>query len=354
MAEIMDAAGVQSVVTVVRDDAWGRSLASSIEGALASNGQTLAGAVVFQPAASDWGPTIAAIASAIGTNDNAGVAFVGVRTEQDSLAAAAQGNAALMAVPWFVTPSGFYRDMPDATRSFAGAVNMTAIVNYVEDSAKKSALDARVPGLTFYEYAAYDGLFILGNSIGAVVETGKTSGIGAADLKPLVADRADMYYGVLGNIMLDESGDLVSPNTYGVYTIMAPTNMWSLGYVHPMQCGVSLGMRVVPFGDVRIGGTMSAEQTIKNAGRMPLSMVSISADPWLQTPSGAQVLPAGATSVAVGAASPVQLSATPANLTGINSTGTTSLTFSLDTSGAGAGDAGMAEQRVMYIATCQG
>ena len=354
MAEIMDNAGVKSVVTVVRDDAWGRSLNTSIAGALDANDQTLAGAVAFAPSTTNWDATIAAITSAIGSNENAGVVFVGVRTEQDSLASAARGNAALTAVPWFVTPSGYYTDMPEDTRSFASAARMTAIVNYVEDSAKKAALDARVPGLTFYEYAAYDALFILGNSIGDVVDSGKMSGIGAADLKPRIPAQADEYYGVLGNIMLDEYGDLLSPNTYGVYTISAPTNMWRLDSVYPMQCGVSLGEKLIPFGNVNIGDTQSADQTIRSAGRMPLSMVSIAADPWMKSPSGSEVLPAGATSVAVGTASPMALSSTPQNLTGINSTGTTSLVFSLDTSGAASGDAGEAMQTVRYIATCQG
>ena len=237
MAQAMADADVRSVVTVVRDDSWGRSLNASIAAALGANGMQLAGAVAFAPGTdADWPAAIGEVSSAIaGGSGKTGVAFVGVRSEQDALAAAAmaaQGNATIDAVPWFVTPSGFYRDMPEATRSFARSVGMTAIVLDVEDGAGKAALDARVPAgnLSFYEYAAYDGLIILGNSVAAAAAAaaaGDPAGIGAAGLGAVIPSQAGMYEGILGDIALNSKGDLRSPDRFAVWQVDNATGMWA-------------------------------------------------------------------------------------------------------------------------------
>ena len=224
MAQVMADAGVRSVVTVIRDDAWGRSLNSSIAEALASNGLRSAGVVTLAPG--NAAAAVGDIATAIASNPDAGVAFVAARSEQDALAAAASGNAALTSVPWFVTPSGYYTDMSAATRSFAQAVNMTAIVLDVEDSAKKSALDARVSGLDFYGYSAYDGVYVLANAIGSVVESGKTNGINSTDLGSRMHAAADAYEGILGDIMLNTNGDLRSPDRFAVWQVNS-SGVWA-------------------------------------------------------------------------------------------------------------------------------
>ena len=226
MAEAMADAGVKSVVTVVRDDSWGRSLNTSIVDALDANGLNLAGAIKFAPHTTAWGPTLAEVSSAIaGATGRTGVAFVGVQTEQESLAPAALADAAANSTQWFVTPSGFYANTT-AIAGFAKAVNLTAIANDVEDNPKKAALDARVPGLNFYDYAAYDSLFILGSAVASVVESGKASGIAAGDLRPLIAAQADSYEGILGDIMLNSKGDLRSPDRFAVWQVDGTTGMW--------------------------------------------------------------------------------------------------------------------------------
>ena len=224
MAQVMADANVSSVVTVILDDAWGRSLNSSIAEALVPNGLQSAGVVTFAPGSA--ASAVDGIATAIAGTSNAGVAFVGVRTDQDAMAAAALANATLTGVPWFVTPTGYYADMNTTTRSFAQAVNMTAIVLDVEDSAKKSALDARVQGLDFYGYSAYDGVFVLGNAIGSVVESGKTSGINATDLGREMHAAADAYEGILGDIVLNTNGDLRSPDRFAVWQVNS-SGVWA-------------------------------------------------------------------------------------------------------------------------------
>ena len=227
MVQVMADANASSVVTVVRDDAWGRSMAESIAEALGPSGLELAGAVRFAPGgAADWQSAVGEIADAVSDRPGAAVAFVGVKADQDAIAAAASGSAAATGVPWFVTPSGFDENMSAATSAFARAVNMTAVVLDVADNAKKGALDARIPGLTFYEYAAYDGLFVLGRAIEAAAGPAGPAGVGAADLRTRMAAAAYAYEGALGDIVLDANGDLFSPAAYAVYR-MGAGGEWS-------------------------------------------------------------------------------------------------------------------------------
>ena len=248
MAQVMADADVSSVVTVIRDDAWGRSLNSSIAEALAANDLQSAGVVTFAPGSA--ASAVGDIAAAIAGSSDAGVAFIATRSEQDALAAAAPGNATLTTVPWFVTPSGYYTDMSQATRDFAKAVNMTAIVLDVEDNAKKSALDARVSGLDFYGYSAYDGVHVLGGAIASVVESGKTGGINATDLRGEMHAAADAYEGILGDIALNTNGDLRSPDRFAVWQVDGSTGNW-------MDTGVTKQTPVV-----NIGALMAIDNTV--------------------------------------------------------------------------------------------
>ena len=249
MAQVMADAGVGSVVTVIRDDPWGRSMNSSIAEALAPNGLRSAGVVTYAPGSA--ASAIGNISAAISKNSKVGVAFVGVRADQDAVAAAATGNATLTGVPWIVTPSGYYTDMDATTRDFAKAVNMRAIVLDVEDNAKKSALDARVSGLDFYSYSAYDSLFVIGNAVvSAASEASKTaSTITAAELQDAIPRAADTYEGVLGDIALNSKGDLRTPDRFAVWQVDGSTGMWVDTGVRKQTPVVDIGALIIREGD---------------------------------------------------------------------------------------------------------
>ena len=249
MAQVMADAGVGSVVTVIRDDPWGRSMNSSIAEALAPNGLRSAGVVTYTPGSAAL--AIGDISAAITKNSKVGVAFVGVRADQDAVAAAATGNATLTGVPWIVTPSGYYTDMNAATRDFAKAVNMRAIVLDVEDNAKKSALDARVSGLDFYGYSAYDSLFVIGNAItSAATDATKTaSTITAAELQNAIPRAADTYEGALGDIALNSKGDLRTPDRFAVWKVDGSTGMWVDTGVRKQTPVVDIGALIIREGD---------------------------------------------------------------------------------------------------------
>ena len=267
IGEVMADAGVVSAVTVVRDDEWGRSLNASIAGALSARGAAVAGSVPFAAGgAFNWTSAggVAAVSSAISAAQNGsggggsgtpaaavGVAFIGVENDQNALAAAwaaaaaagggnatgaagggnatgaaggGNATAVLTNVPWFVTPSGISSSphIPDETaRSFATAARMTGIAIDVGDSAARAALDAAVPGLAFYEYAAYDTLRVVGEALNSSAAPGRNHT--AAILGAAIPAAAAAYDGVLGDIELDRNGDLLAPNRFAVWRVVDGT-----------------------------------------------------------------------------------------------------------------------------------
>ena len=232
---MMADAGVQSAVLLVRDDEWGRSLNASIGDALREGGADVAASVAFAAGGeANWTAAVADVSAAISAAATApggdgapapvvGVAFVGVENDQNSLAAAwqaANATALTDGVRWFVTPSGISaspRIPDDAARSFATASRMTGIAIGVGDNAARAALDAAVPGLSFYEYAAYDTLHVLGGALEYNLATGREHTQASVGLAIPVAAKA--YEGVLGNIELDANGDLLAPDRFAVWQV---------------------------------------------------------------------------------------------------------------------------------------
>ena len=257
MGRTMAERGAGSVVTIVRDDEWGRSLNGTLADTLASRGIGIAGTVPFEAGGSaDWARVVADASSAIGAaapGDSAVfVAFIGVINDLGGLAAAASAAApdargALTGVEWFVTTStvssvGFPAIQDAATRDFAASVrNMTAIDNDVVRnndlpghlSAARGAcgaygdavagnylrayLECNVPNTWFYEFAAYDALFILGDAMGSAAAAGLENN--ATALKGAIPEAADAYEGVLGDIALNSYGDLRTPDRFGVWFV---------------------------------------------------------------------------------------------------------------------------------------
>ena len=231
IGNVMADAGVESAVLLVRDDEWGRDLNASIAGALEARGADVAASVRFAAGGeADWPSAVDAVSSAItaaasgGDAPTVGVAFVGVENDQNSLAAAwqaANGTALTDGVRWFVTPSGISsspRIPDDAARAFATAAQMTGIAIDVGDGAARAALDAAVPGLSFYEYAAYDTLHVLGGALELNDAAGREHTQASVGMAIPIAAKA--YEGVLGDVELDANGDLLSPDRFAVWRVV--------------------------------------------------------------------------------------------------------------------------------------
>ena len=250
LAGIMSDASIGAAVTVVRDDTWGRSFNSSLNEALALRGIALAGSVPFAGSGADWGAAAAAAgeAAAAPGAPRPAVVFAGFGGDYRGMAAAVaaaapgagQGAGAARALPWFVPSAAIVASAlapisNDTVRDFSASVNLTALGHNAPSNAATDALDAALapagsePGrLTYYEYAAYDSLFVLGTAIGMARDA--AGGGGTAPPDPAVVAAAMpaaalAHDGALGRIALNSKGDLLMPDAFGVWRV-DPSGGW--------------------------------------------------------------------------------------------------------------------------------
>ena len=228
MADTMAERNPESVVTVVRNDTWGMSLNASLAQGLEARGVEIAGSVMFADRGmANWTTVVEDVSSAI-NNQSPLVAFIGVINDMDGLAAAVGQNSTLRSVEWFVTTStvssvGFPAVQNNVTAAFASMTNMTAIDNDVVNSTMRAEFEAAIPNTWFYEFAAYDAVFILGNAIKAAMASGMEAN--ADNLKAEIPRAAEEYVGILGDVALNSNGDLLTPDRFGVWTVK--NNNWT-------------------------------------------------------------------------------------------------------------------------------
>ena len=250
LARIMSNASIDSAVTVIRDDEWGRSFNASLNDELGIRGIVLAGSVPFAASGADWRAAAGAAAEAASSassgqaSPRTGIVFAGFGSDYREMAVAAsaggQGTAAASTVPWFapsaaIEGSTLVRIANDTVRDFSTMVNLTALGHNAPRNEATGGLDAALaPGgsdqkrLTYYEYAAYDSLFVLGTAIGMVRDAAGGAG-GPPDPSAVAASMpaaALAHKGALGRIALNEAGDLLMPDAFGVWQVNGSGN-WS-------------------------------------------------------------------------------------------------------------------------------
>ena len=248
LARIMSNASIDSAVTVIRDDEWGRSFNASLNDELGIQGIELAGSVPFAASGANWRAAAEAAAEAASSassgqgSPRAGIVFAGFGSDYREMAVAASGPdiAAARTVPWFA-PSAAIEGSTlapianDTVRAFSANVSLTALGHNPPSNEATGGLDkALAPAgsdqkrLTYYEYAVYDSLFVLGTAIGMVRDAAGGAG-GAPDPAAVAASMpaaALAHKGALGRIALNEAGDLLMPDAFGVWQVNASGN-WS-------------------------------------------------------------------------------------------------------------------------------
>ena len=245
LARIMSNASIDAAVTVIRDDAWGRSFNASLSDELGLRGVELAASVPFSDSDADWSAAAAAaggaaadIAAAQGP-PRAGIVFAGFGADYREMAAAVasagQGDAAAAAgaLPWFapsaaIEGSTLVPIANDTVRAFSTQVNLTALGHNAPPNAVTDRLDAALAPagsdperLTYYEYAAYDSLFVLGTAIGMVRDATGGDTPDPAAVAAAMPAAALAHKGALGRIALNPSGDLLMPDAFGVWQVGA-------------------------------------------------------------------------------------------------------------------------------------
>ena len=240
LARIMSNASIDAAVTVIRDDTWGRSFNSSLNEALDARGIALGGSVAFADSGADWRAaalSAAESAAALPAESRAGIVFAGFGADYRGMAAAVAASrggstATAASLPWFAPSAAIVAStlspIANATvRDFSASVNLTALGHNAPANAVTSALDANLSGAgsdprrqTYYEYAAYDSLFVLGTAIGMVRDAA------GADAPPdpravaaAMPAAALAHEGALGRIALNPSGDLLYPDAFSVWRV---------------------------------------------------------------------------------------------------------------------------------------
>ena len=165
----------------------------------------------------------------------------------------------------------------------------------------ESRLSGHVPGSLRQAHAAYDAVRVIGAaaaaSAAAAAAAGGTGGSAAVPAAAAVADHlpgaAAAYAGALGDIALDQAGDLWSPARYDVWEVVPAGREGASGpdapawVRHPAAldearaCSISLERARIDYGPIDPGQTSRPHlQTITNTGQLPFSRVDVIATPW--------------------------------------------------------------------------
>ena len=238
-------ASVTDLVMAVRDDAWGQGVSSSTTARL--GGGVDITRVPFAEANPDWtdvgqklGMAVdsASASAASKANGKAAVLFIGFAGDFIEIAAQRQATPSLASVVWF-GPNGVGNNkgiLGNATAlAFAKNVSITTVIFAVAEN----DINRRLAGLgADYGPSAYDSVFVMGNAMKAALDGGTAPP--PLDVRAAIPGAALSYTGALGNITLDDNGDLLSPSTYGIYSI-GPDDTWVQDRVQDAGTGAGNG-----------------------------------------------------------------------------------------------------------------
>ena len=229
IAGMIDDAGAGAALIAAQDDTYGRDLASSLEGILPLRGIPVDGALFFERGAPGWGGTAAALDAALSSADARSPAVVFVGVDEDFAGMAAEAHAgeypSLAAARWF--DSGAVENSPlvaadPAAAAFAESVGFATPIPSPPPTDLSRRIDRIVGAATggsphVFEYGAYDAVFLLA----AAAESAGFPGVqvdGQA-VREALPGVAAPYSGALGDVVLDDAGDLVRPDDHAVWSL---------------------------------------------------------------------------------------------------------------------------------------
>ncbi len=230
---------IKAIVLLTRSDTWGLDLQDSIKNAYLVLGYGKAGMpIMYDPKDPQYESNVVKVAFAVSeyqkayADDEIAVIVLGFGESTEFLKSAATHDN-LKRVQWYGTDSNANEKKitQDATSlEFAKSVDFTAVQfgtnpnptqNYVKDVLYDQT--GQLP--SNYAYSSYDAVWILGNSI---LEADSTKPI---EVQKVIHKVAAQYEGALGNIELNEAGDLKSAD-YDIWGIV--DDKWNVigKYIH--------------------------------------------------------------------------------------------------------------------------
>ena len=232
LGKIFTEAGIEAVVPVWREDAWGVGLIGSIRDSFTSRGGTVADGLGYNPEASDFSAETSLLAEIVQEYvdeygpDKVAVMYIGFG-EGLLFMQSASGQDILHDVRWFGT-DGNTRDptfvddpigLEFVTDTSYTTVQVASGKNEISKRVDESLLDelGRVPST--YASSAYDAVWVVGLAIDREQSTD------VAVLSQAIPEIAAGHTGALGSTRLNDYGDLAQTN-YDVWDIR--DGVWTL------------------------------------------------------------------------------------------------------------------------------
>lgn len=240
LAGIMQSDGIDILVPVWRDDVWGSGFDRQIRTAFGPAG-TVDPGVSYAPGTSDFDSVTAELAQKVQQHtDRHGAGSVGVFVagldEVVPLVRSAAGHDILDNVRWYGTApnAGDVAILEDDTvLAFSRQAELVALLPSAADNdiSKRIIDDIRAQfsvSPRTYTLAAYDSLWLVGLGI---LEANSTD---ASNIRQVMPDVASQYTGAIGDIRLNEAGDLI-PIAYDIWQISG--DRWERAGIYDAQAG---------------------------------------------------------------------------------------------------------------------
>ncbi len=222
--------GIKAIILITRDDTWGNDLSTSITNSFIENkiGDTIF-RILYNPAAPDYSETnkdIVFLLSSISesySSDEIGIVVIGFGESTEFLKDANSIDD-LADLKWYGTDSNANeKKITEDSESleFANKVGFTAVQfgsvsNTIHDNVESRLIEQLGSTPSTYAYSSYDAVWIIGQSILA------TNSINPQLIQNVIEKVAAGYVGALGDIELNEEGDLKAAN-YDVWEIVDDT-----------------------------------------------------------------------------------------------------------------------------------
>ena len=207
LAQLISDSGAKTAVVALHDGPTGIGDLEHVKQGLKKHWITVNGVVDFSADGSDWPLALGLLDVEFAVDPGAAlVLLAGADSDVASMASAASGYRHASSAEWFVPGGAVY----PAEGAPAPDVSITALTleaggNPVSDRVDYLMREAgREPSVR--DYSAYDSVFVAG----AALEAG-------GDVRARIPGAALALSGALGDIELDEAGDLSSPVAFGVW-----------------------------------------------------------------------------------------------------------------------------------------
>ncbi len=222
MAKLLDETGIEVVVPVWRNDAWGNGLHDALQNSFSG---TIIDGISYNPEGSEFSTEASLLADAVQKQidehgaDKVGVVYIGFG-EAIPFFQSSSAHQVLNSVKWIGSDGSAqlseFVDDP-ITLEFSTVTEFTAVVVSSGKNERSDRVDAAVQDElgsipTAYASSAYDAVWLLGL---AMEETQSTD---VDVLTEIIPDVAAGHIGALGPLVLNENGDLAQAN-YEVWTV---------------------------------------------------------------------------------------------------------------------------------------